>query len=246
MRTLLEFKSAWISRYNTAEYLNFMSRFQGTTMAIGAEALHYEEADMTRLGQLLTDMQDLVSRNMAAIETADLQSLEEQRDEMGLYIINTVRNSRDLPFEAIATAANALWYVLSPYVGFYRLPNMQETATLDGMLMDLMKEENATHVATLSLTEKVADLYQVNAQYRNLTDQRTISRDAAKTADSKTLRTEMDALYNYITAVAYAHNVVSPTAELERYINSINAIIAETNAAYNQRMGQTKSEEEEE
>ena len=52
------------------------------------------------------------------------------------------------------------------------------------------------------------------------------------------------ALYAYITDVAFAHNVVNPTTELARYIRDVNDMIAEVNAAYNQRTGQTKAQTE--
>ena len=45
----------------------------------------------------------------------------------------------------------------------------------------------------------------------------------------------MDALYKYITTVAFAHNVVTPSEDIAQYIVTINAIIGEANASYNQR-----------
>lgn len=246
MKTLSKFKTTGASKWNTAEYTNFASRFISVNRSFGAEALHYEEADLERYAELQAELQDLVARNMAATETVKLQDLETQRDEKGMYIINTVRNSRELPFPAIAEAAKALWFVLEPYVGFHSKPNLQETALIDGMLLDLAKSENAAHITALSLTQTVEELTLLNAQYRVLTEQRTTSRDNAKTADAKTLRAEMDQLYEYITTVAFAHNVVNPSDTLEQYIRSVNAIIDETNTAYNQRMAQTKAKGEDE
>ena len=49
--------------------------------------------------------------------------------------------------------------------------------------------------------------------------QRMEARNAGKTADSKTIRTEMDALYKFITTVAFAHNVVSPSEQIAAYIS---------------------------
>lgn len=244
MKTLLKFEAPKTARLNTAEYTNFANRFINTTNAFGAEALHFEEADIERYVALHAELQDLVARNMAAKETEKLQDLEAQRDEKGVYIINTVRNSCELPFPAIAEAAQALWYVLEPYVGFHTLPNLQETATIDGMLLDLAKSENAAHVTALSLNNAIEELTVANTEYKILTEQRTTSRDNAKTADAKTLRAEMDAIYDYITTVAFAHNVVNPTDSLEQYINAINAIIDETKTAYNQRIAQTKAKDD--
>ncbi|MBQ5693710.1 MAG: hypothetical protein IIV71_00385, partial [Bacteroidaceae bacterium] len=61
--------------------------------------------------------------------------------------------------------------------------------------------------------------------------------------DSATLRLEMDALYKYITTLAFAHNVVTPSEDIAQYIVTINAIIGEANSSYNQRMAQKKKED---
>ena len=86
---------------------------------------------------------------------------------------------------------------------------MPETATIEGMLLDLSKGDCSTHLATLGLTESVAELADANSRYKALAAQRTTSVSDAKTPDSKSLRAELDALYVYISDVAFAHNVVS-------------------------------------
>ena len=90
------------------------------------------------------------------------------------------------------------------------------------MLLDLFKGDCSTHLATLGLTESVAELADANNRYKALAAQRTISVNDAKTPDSKSLRAELDALYAYITDVSFAHNVVNPTTELARYIRGVN------------------------
>jgi hypothetical protein len=101
---------------------------------------------------------------------------------------------------------------------------MQETATIEGMLLDLSKGDCSTHLATLGLTESVAELADANSRYKALAAQRTTSVSDAKTSDSKSFRAELDALYAYISDVAFAHNVVNPTTELARYIRGVNDI----------------------
>jgi hypothetical protein len=76
------------------------------------------------------------------------------------------------------------------------------------MLLDLSKGDCPTHLATLGLTESVAELADANIRYQALTAQRTTSVSDAKTPDSKSFRAELDALYVYISDVAFAHNVV--------------------------------------
>lgn len=240
MRTLEEFLNMNLHRLNLPEHVNFYTDFIALTERYGSAALHYEDADMARLRQLHAMEQDLVARSSAHIETAEMQELEQQRDVLGQYVIDTVRAGQSMPIASKAADARELWIVLSPYVGFYDMPNKQETAAIDGMVSDLEKEENAPRVASLGLTDFVAELKRVNAEYRELYIQRMEARNAGKTADSKTIRPEMDALYKFITTVAFAHNVVSPSEQITAYISIVNALIGETNASYNQRTGNTK------
>ena len=125
------------------------------------------------------------------------------------------------------------------------MPNQQETMMVNGMVEDLKSEKNAPHVATLGLTSYVDELATVNSRYAELTSQRTSQRNAEKTADSATLRKEMDPLYDYITTVAFCESVAKPTQATARFISELNAVIDEINALYNQRMGLTKKTNEE-
>ena len=85
---------------------------------------------------------------------------------------------------------------------------MQETATIEDMLLDLSKGDCSTHLATLGLMESVAERADANSRNKALVAQRTTSVSDAKTPDNKSLRAELDALYVYISDVAFAHNVV--------------------------------------
>ena len=224
MKDLLKFQPPKTAHLNAAEYTNFIERFLSLTTAAGAGVVHYQQADVDRMTQLHGLLLDNVRRNMAAAETATLQELETLRDEKGQLILNGVKAGQSMVLPAIAEASKALWFVLSPYEGFHRLPNMQETATIEGMLLDLSKGDCSTHLATLGLTESVAELADANSRYKALAAQCTTSVSDAKTPDSKSLRAELDALYAYITDVAFAHNVVNPTTELARYIRGVNDI----------------------
>jgi hypothetical protein len=53
----------------------------------------------------------------------------------------------------------------------------------------------------------------------------------------------MDALYKYVTTVAFAHNVVTPSEDIDHFIFYVNDILSEVNTSYNQRMAQKKKED---
>ena len=245
MKTIPNFVDSSFHKFNTPEYVTLFGRFISQTTAQGAETLHYEDADINRLQELYGQLQNNVARSTALSETPELVALDAERTNLGQYIISTVRNAQNLPIKQKSDAAKVLYAVLKPYVGFYNQPAPQKTATLEGMLLDLSVEEIAEYVTTLGLTEFVESLTLKNAQYKVKLDQRTQSRAALySNTDSATLRTEMDALYKYITTVAFAHNVVTPSEDIAQYIATINAIIGEANASYNQRTAVKKKEEE--
>ena len=243
MQNFIYFVDTNFHKFNTPEYVTRIDRFISQTQARGEELLHYPKADMDRLKELFTQLQNNVARSMALAETPELVAMDAERSTLGQYIITTVRNSQNLPIKAKAEAAKQLYAVLRAYVGFYNQPAPQKTATIDGMLLDLSSPEMQDHVTTLALGEYIESLTLKNAQYKVKVEARTTARAALHSVtDSATLRLEMDALYKYITTLAFAHNVVTPSEDIAQYIVTINAIIGEANSSYNQRMAQKKKE----
>ena len=236
MKTINQFISVNLAKFNTAEYVNLMSRVVSQCIALGKEALHYEDTDMQRMQTLLTQLQNNVARSMALAETPELQAMDRERTSLAQYIITTVRNAQNLPIKAKAEAAKALYVVLKPYTGFYANPMLQRTSIIDGMLYDLSQEDNAAHVTTLGLGDCVESLTLTNAKYKVYVEQRTVSRSALRGPESTVLRLEMDALYKYVTIVAFAHNVVTPSDDIDHFIFYVNDILSEVNTSYNQRM----------
>jgi hypothetical protein len=236
MKEITYLNDCYLGKFNTAEYVNLMSRVIGQCIATGKEALHYEDADMQRMQTLLSQLQNNVARSMALAETPELQAMDRERTNLAQYIITNVRNAQNLPIKAKAEAAKALYVVLKPYTGFYANPMLQRTSIIDGMLYDLSQEDNAAHVTTLGMDEYVESLTLTNAKYKVYVEQRTVSRSALRGPESAVLRTEMDALYKYLTTVAFAHNVVTPSDDIDHFIFYVNDILSEVNTSYNQRM----------
>ena len=243
MKTINQFISVNLAKFNTAEYVNLMSRVVSQCIALGKEALHYEDTDMQRMQTLLSQLQNNVARSMALAETPELQAMDRERTSLAQYIITNVRNAQNLPIKAKAEAAKALYVVLKPYTGFYANPMLQRTSIIDGMLYDLSQEDNAAHVTTLGLGDCVESLTLTNAKYKVYVEQRTVSRSALRGPESTVLRLEMDALYKYVTTVAFAHNVVTPSEDIDHFIFYVNDILSEVNTSYNQRMAQKKKED---
>ena len=145
------------------------------------------------------------------------------------------------PLAAQRTAAEKLYLAVKPYIGAARLANLQETAAIEGLLVDLDKDGMPEALAALTLTEVVASLKEKNRQYATLTEQRANAKADTPIESAKKIRLRMDEEYDEMTTYAFAQSVVKPTATTATFINRLNTLIDETNALYNQRIAQARA-----
>ena len=115
MRNIVKLKNAGLTKLNTPEYLNLMTRTKEWIDALGFAALGIEADVMARFDQLLGLLGNLVARSYAQAETPEMAELEKQRDALGMYIIDNVRNAQNVPIVTAAAAAKSLWLNLKPY-----------------------------------------------------------------------------------------------------------------------------------
>ena len=126
-------------------------------------------------------------------------------------------------------------------IGAARLANLQETAAIEGLLVDLDKAGMPEALAAINLTEVVAALKEKNKQYATLTEQRANAKADDPVESAKKIRLRMDEEYDEMSTYAFAQSVVKPTQETAAFINRLNALVDETNALYNQRIAQARA-----
>ena len=212
-------------------------------LGISAEEQEAFEADLARLADMVENAPK------AADETAELKTNDERRDELVVYLTTTVRQQRNSPIQAIRDAANSLYNVVKPYIGIYDIPVRQETVKIDGMLIDLEKEDYPEKLATLGLTPVTVELREVNNRYRELSERRRDKKAANEKEQSAVIRLRLDDLYKDMTTIAFVQSVAHPTEETAAFISQLNTLIDETTNAYKTRVGiaeaEKKKEEEE-
>ena len=206
-------------------------------LGLSEEFIAAYEADLLALA-------DAVDESRAAVETSEMSTHEKNRDSLATYITTRISRAGSLPLEAERDAGKALYRVVKPYIGIARLPVAQETAKIRGLLMDLRKEENAPYVATLGLEAYLAELESENEAYDALSQQRVNSRAASKKESGTAIRERIDAQYDELTLLAQSFAIAQPSDKGNAFIPALNQLIAETTAAYNQRMAQGKKGEE--
>lgn len=116
-----------------------------------------------------------------------------------------------------------------------RLPVAQESAKIQGLLIDLRKDENISYVETLGLAAYLDELEKENNAYISLTSQRTQNRAANKKESGAVLRERIDGYYEDLVMLAQSYSVAVPSEAATAFVNNLNQLITETTTANNQR-----------
>lgn len=254
MEKITKVNIIYLQRLNNAEYRTFMARY-GNLLAGGGgdsespDEISFDPNDPLGIPQELrtafaTDfalLTDAVDQSSASEETAQMSALDKERDDLLIFITSTITQMTKSPLAAQRTAAEKLYLPVKPYIGAARLANLQETAAIEGLLVDLDKAGMPEALAAINLTEVVAALKEKNKQYATLTEQRTNAKADDPVESAKKIRLRMDEEYDEMSTYAFAQSVVKPTQETAAFISRLNALVDETNALYNQRIAQARA-----
>ena len=254
MEKITKVNIIYLQRLNNAEYRTFMARY-GNLLAGGGgdsespDEISFDPNDPLGIPQELrtafaTDfalLTDAVNQSSASEETAQMSALDKERDDLLIFITSTITQMTKSPLAAQRTAAEKLYLPVKPYIGAARLANLQETAAIEGLLVDLDKAGMPEALAAINLPEVVAALKEKNKQYATLTEQRANAKADDPVESAKKIRLRMDEEYDEMSTYAFAQSVVKPTQETAAFINRLNALVDETNALYNQRIAQARA-----
>lgn len=254
MEKITKVNIIYLQRLNNAEYRTFMARY-GNLLAGGGgdsespDEISFDPNDPLGIPQELRTafaadfalLTDAVNQSSASEETAQMSALDKERDDLLIFITSTITQMTKSPLAAQRTAAEKLYLPVKPYIGAARLANLQETAAIEGLLVDLDKAGMPEALAAINLTEVVAALKEKNKQYATLTEQRANAKADDPLESAKKIRLRMDEEYDEMSTYAFAQSVVKPTQETAAFINRLNALVDETNALYNQRIAQARA-----
>ena len=244
MSNMLKLSDISLTKLNNAEFTYFAGQITAQIETHTAVALHVDETLFTAFKGNHGKLVELVDQSRTADETAQIAETDKQEDDLLSYIFAALKSGRSHPIASKREAAQSLFNAVGTYTGVQSLPQRQQVQKVDGLILDLEKEANAAHIATLGLTAEVSELKTLNATYAGLLASRAESQKANPVESAKPIRREMYGQYDEIVSTAWAFSIASPSEPLTAFITSVNKLIADTNAAYNQRMAQRKKEDE--
>lgn len=229
-----------------AEYLAFMNSAVLLTEAEdeGVPELGLSPELIGSFKKDLALLADVVRESRISQETEEASLREKNRGKLVTYITRRISLARRMLHETERDAGNFLYKVIKPYIGTARLPMAQETAAIQGLLIDLRKEENAPYMTALGLDAYLDELEKENNAYLDLSMARTQSRAANKKESGAEIRKRLDVLYDDLVMLAQSSHVLHPSEKSNAFINSLNQLITETITAYNQRSKAFQKKEE--
>lgn len=256
MGTYTKIKTIMLYTLNNAEYLAYMNSvlallppptgggeedrpselsLDSEVQAAGSPNIGLSEAFVNTMEKDVLALADVVEESRVAQETEEAELHEKNRDNLVTYITTRISRAGTLPLEAERDAGKYLYKVVKPYIGIARLPVAQESAKIQGLLIDLRKDENIPYVEILGLTAYLDELEKENNAYISLTSQRTQSRAANKKETGAALRERIDGYYEDLVMLAQSYSVAVPSEAATMFVKNLNQLITETIAANNRR-----------
>ena len=229
-----------LQKLNNAEYAYFTQQVSNLIHEGTAEKLHVSAATLTAFDANLKLLTDIVAQSRISDETAEIEVVDKEADDLITYILSAIRSAKQSPVAAQKAAATTLYNATKIYAGIQRMAQRQEVQQARGLLTDLAKSDLKAHVQTLALHPAVDQLSATITRYASLLESRAASQVAVNLGAAKPVREKMNDEYDEMTTVAFAFSIAAPATELTTFITKLNKLIDDTNTAYNQSRAQMK------
>lgn len=240
--SLRSFTSA--KRFSAAEYSFLVSGVEGQINAFGVEGLDFPSGVFDNFQALGTKLKDLVRQSKVSKETAKIQKIEEEIDDLLVAIIGVIRSTMKSPVANKKEASTELYNAIGTYTDAYRKAIRYKMGLVDSLLYDLVKPELSELVSALGLDNEIESLTLKHAQCKVLMDSRSNAKVKVSRSKILDIRKEIDELLEIMVTCIRSLYYKTPTDELAELILSLNQLLAESETSYNQRMAHTKKKED--
>ena len=175
-------------------------------------------------------------QNRAYESTKEIEAKDRERDDLFLYIKQTVDSNLYCPVANKKAAAEKLAFAMKPYRSANSKAFAENTAQVTNLVIDFQSETYAGYVQLLGLTEAVAQLQiandAFNAVYMGRSGEKLVR---ASSENMKSIRPKVDAAYrtlaSAVNALYQVNSLITRSAntetELGGVIDGVNALIVQ-------------------
>jgi len=175
-------------------------------------------------------------QNRAYESTKEIEAKDRERDDLFLYIKQTVDSNLHCPVATKKAAAEKLAFAMKPYRSANSKAFAENTAQVTNLVLDLQSEAYAGYVQLLGLTEAVAQLQAANDEFNAIYMGRSGEKLVRASSETmKSIRPKVDAAYrtlaSAINALYQVNSLITRSAntetELGGVIDGVNALIVQ-------------------
>lgn len=188
-----------------AGHMNMNNEIYARILDTTVAALHLE-ALAPGYKECIDREAECVNRVTKSASTAQLEAKDKERDKTLQFIYSMNGSYKVCPDETLRTPALLVDSVLRAYDKIYAKAYAEETALIDGLLLDLAKADVSEALKTLHLDTYVAQLKTLNDAYKAL--------DITRTDET------LDLIIQRVNAYA----VLEPTEAINAFIDTVNQI----------------------
>lgn len=190
-------------------------------------------------------------QNQAYEATKEIESKDRERDDLFLYVKQTIDSNMYCPVANKKEAAGKLTFILTPYRSANTKPFAENTAQMTNFVGDMQKNENAIYVTTLGLTDAVTQLKVANDAFNAVYTGRSSEKLTRASNDNmKSIRPKVDDAYRTVVSAVNAlyqvNELVTRTAStsetLGKVIDGVNALVIQLQQTLSKRGAGTKSD----
>lgn len=228
MENLIKIKPVYLRKLNNAQYLQFMIEVEKLIGIATPEKLYVSEELLTRFREKIQVLTEIAFESRSEMQTKQIKELDKERGNALRYLITSIRNESKSHIARKKEAAEILTQAMKNYRSVPTMAYREESVAVRALLDDLAKEHNAKHIATLGLSETVEHIKTINRQFETLLGDRVLSKSEKKLGNTRTIRKEMDVLYDAIALLAQSQNIINSSAESQKFISVLNKLIDDT------------------
>lgn len=172
--------------------------------------------------------------NKNYMETPEIEAADKKRDDLFLYISQTIGTNVRCPVESKAAAATRLNFYLTPYRNAPRKSYAENTAEVKDFVEKMQQDDIKGDIETLGMTNDIVELGNANKAFNTIYNKRSKENLARTTSDNmKSIRPKVDAAYKELASAINALYQVnflvtknsSKETSLGTAIDEVNAVI---------------------
>ena len=175
-------------------------------------------------------------QNRAYESTKEIEAKDRERDDLFLYIKQTVDSNLYCPVANKKAAAEKLAFAMKPYRSANSKAFAENTAQVTNLVIDFQSEAYAGYVQLLGLTEAVAQLQTANEEFNAVYMGRSGEKLVRASSETmKSIRPKVDAAYrtlaSAVNALYQVNSLITRSADTETelggVIDGVNALIVQ-------------------